>query len=464
MSFVARTYKAAEDRKQEELAEYSRKEIQRLADELSNNTGGSLQGWFNVKSYGAIGNGSTDDTAAINAAIAALTNNSVLFFPPGVYNTSGLSTLAGLTNVTLFGPGAVIYQTVQANNIWVIERTCTGIAVIGLTFGGAATSRLSGIHLRFRASHSVIQDCTFYGSSDFLLFIGDHNNATPTQYVSIIDCRFRDSKGDGIHLGNARYIFVDNCTAWNTGDDSFAAVGYESHTGKVKNITFRNCSVYNSGARGFAMLMVDDCLLENCYVDTCQLSAFEIGDHGIQVGVFNERVTIRNCGCINAVQLLGPYAAFNLYFVKDVQVQNVTVRKVALASGVSIFDFDNAQISDLDVQSGRAGFFRGVIIPDTTSVLGRNGRSAWGNLFISGYSFDLGYSDNNEALFLEPASGITVDNLMVLEAKGSQVSAGNYISYNRVATSAKIGNCCCLQSRSINWGGNGVAATTFNNN
>ncbi len=47
-------------------------------------------GWTNVKTYGAVGDGSTNDTAAIDLAIAALpADGGVLFFPPGDYLTSG---------------------------------------------------------------------------------------------------------------------------------------------------------------------------------------------------------------------------------------------------------------------------------------------------------------------------------------------------------------------------------------
>lgn len=49
-------------------------------------------GWTNVKSHGAAGDGTTDDTSAIDSAIAALPVSSpygVLYFPPGDYLTSG---------------------------------------------------------------------------------------------------------------------------------------------------------------------------------------------------------------------------------------------------------------------------------------------------------------------------------------------------------------------------------------
>jgi len=42
----------------------------------------------NVKDYGAVGNGVADDTAAINAAIAAA-NGKWLYYPPGTYNYDG---------------------------------------------------------------------------------------------------------------------------------------------------------------------------------------------------------------------------------------------------------------------------------------------------------------------------------------------------------------------------------------
>lgn len=46
---------------------------------------------FNVRTYGATGDGVTNDTAAINAALSAITTagGGVLFFPPGTYLTDG---------------------------------------------------------------------------------------------------------------------------------------------------------------------------------------------------------------------------------------------------------------------------------------------------------------------------------------------------------------------------------------
>src|SRR6187402_2470905 len=61
--------------------------------------------YFNVKSYGALGNGVADDGTAINTAIAAAAvAGGTVFFPPGVYRTTAVISVSN--NVCLLGSGA----------------------------------------------------------------------------------------------------------------------------------------------------------------------------------------------------------------------------------------------------------------------------------------------------------------------------------------------------------------------
>jgi hypothetical protein len=55
------------------------------------NTGGFDPGWFNVEDYGAVHDGTTDDTPAIQDTIdaAATAGGGVVYFPKGVYAVSG---------------------------------------------------------------------------------------------------------------------------------------------------------------------------------------------------------------------------------------------------------------------------------------------------------------------------------------------------------------------------------------
>lgn len=74
-------------------------------------SGGGGSEWtrlINVRSYGATGNGLSNDTAAIKTAAAALVNGGRLFFPSGVYlidDTIELP-LGGANNVTVYGENA----------------------------------------------------------------------------------------------------------------------------------------------------------------------------------------------------------------------------------------------------------------------------------------------------------------------------------------------------------------------
>ncbi len=89
----------------------------------------------NVRSYGATGDGTTDDTAACQAALTAAANRA-LFFPPGRYRITSTLTLANVS-VHIFGAG--------------INRT-------ELRFSGAVNG--IGITSNHSKHHHVIHDLT----------------------------------------------------------------------------------------------------------------------------------------------------------------------------------------------------------------------------------------------------------------------------------------------------------------
>ncbi len=86
--------------------------------------GGTDLGWFNVMSYGATGDGTTDDTVAIQAAIdaaAAANNGGVVYFPEGTYIVGGALQDASYSNCQLRLPA----------------RSLTAVEQVSIEFRGA---------------------------------------------------------------------------------------------------------------------------------------------------------------------------------------------------------------------------------------------------------------------------------------------------------------------------------------
>ena len=106
-----------------------------------------LAEWRSVKDFGAVGDGTTDDTAAINTAIdAALAGDGTLYFPAGTYamssriNTANNSAQIGpktLTkNLFMFGDKATIKSTSATAVVYMMQLSANnfGVTLEGLTF------------------------------------------------------------------------------------------------------------------------------------------------------------------------------------------------------------------------------------------------------------------------------------------------------------------------------------------
>ncbi len=104
--------------------------------------------FFNVTDFGATGNGTTDDTAAINAAIAAAAPSSprtgnTVYFPAGTYLVS--STLAVPSGLVLQGAG---WDTPGAQNqifagSWIFVEAGANFSPVTLSSNGASVRDLA---------------------------------------------------------------------------------------------------------------------------------------------------------------------------------------------------------------------------------------------------------------------------------------------------------------------------------
>ncbi len=176
-------------------------------------TGGAV---FNVRSaaYGAAGNGVTDDTAAIQAAVnaAAATRGTVLI-PPGTYIVTAVQLAAG---ITISGYGATLKRPAnQPNWTRTLHMAATGtgswtgtsdsplLTIEGLTLDGNSANQGAYRNSELQQSH--------------LIFLTANTSSAATNAgrlrANLRDLVLRNSVADGISL----YVNVDaqisNCRA-----------------------------------------------------------------------------------------------------------------------------------------------------------------------------------------------------------------------------------------------------------
>lgn len=187
----------------------------------------AARGVFNVVSFGAAGDGSSDDTAAINSAVAALVANGtgVLYFPTGKYVVS--STIAidasqlGPTTIEGDGFGSMLlhgfdadlfsFQSGKGQVAWLTMRSLAIVSTIGakspattaVAFtGGVVKSLFSG--LLVMGSGGIPGDTrqTFSAGTAF-----DLGNVTDT--VGVRDCVVWDHLGTAVRIGRGSEVRIE---------------------------------------------------------------------------------------------------------------------------------------------------------------------------------------------------------------------------------------------------------------
>src|ERR1051326_2951276 len=86
---------------------------------------------INVQNFGAIGNGTTNDTSAIQNAIAALLRGDTLLFPCGTYVTSSQITIAGPSNITIDGSSCATIKNTAGSYIGFMIGPTSGVPNYG---------------------------------------------------------------------------------------------------------------------------------------------------------------------------------------------------------------------------------------------------------------------------------------------------------------------------------------------
>lgn len=194
-------------------------------------TSSGASAYVTVKDFGALGDGVTDDTAAIQAAINASTGRS-LFFPDGTYRIS--SALVISLPIEIFGTGtrsATIFQSLSSTGVFWINggaNIISGITISGLILNGTGGSSCYGI------DQSVLTGGTVYD-------------------LAIRNIEVGAGLTGGIRLQSVYYGIIENVVVTKVGpqDGGLVFRGLDN-VSEVVNVRVQNVSV-RSGNGGYGL-------------------------------------------------------------------------------------------------------------------------------------------------------------------------------------------------------------------
>jgi hypothetical protein len=270
---------------------------------------------FNVMNYGATGNGTTDDTTAIKAAItAASVSGGIVFLPPGTYKVSSVMTInspavsilgagSGATFIrpssTVTGdvlrvqtnPTTFVNQMVAGRFGWLtIDGTNAGTGAVGLhygdTIGGCfddlrvwnfTTTGAIGIHMHnttFWTERTTMIQTTVENCKVGIEFDVTSPGTNSFEHTMMLDVKMGASTGQtGLLIGNGASIYngVINLDG-NFGGTGTVFVHLNSGTSGVwNNMT---CQIHGDGSSGTGLLIevndiIIDCTGSIVFADGC---------------------------------------------------------------------------------------------------------------------------------------------------------------------------------------------------
>lgn len=218
---------------------------------------------LDIRHFGAVCNGTTDDIGAINKACEAGRDEGLPVLIPHGQTAYGAPIEAD--SVVIIGEGEtsvlVMLDPMQATIF--LRGSDAGVSRLRLA-GGAGSVRGTTYECnRITALAAInfgVRDVHIDASAGAGIFCGQSSEAGHVEH-----CTIRGTLADAVHLTDrSNYITVENNRIFDAGDDGIAVVSYRDQATMVHHITARNNSIsFNAGGRMMSVVGGESILYEN---------------------------------------------------------------------------------------------------------------------------------------------------------------------------------------------------------
>lgn len=214
-----------------------------------------VQGIFNVQAYGAAGDGSTDDTAAIQAAIdaAEAAGGGVVQLPLGTYLVSSELTIeANRIVIQGEGSGTTIQSNATTGNVFEVKNPDATFQSIYIT----AVSPRTG------ASATVYSDATPMAGAHGIAFIPT-DTSTSFYGHRLIDVWVSQQPDDGIAAQQPQHMYGEFLVLRNNGRFGLHVSGVQYSPSGSRNF-FQNVRTTSNGSYGLLARATSHSVFVNC--------------------------------------------------------------------------------------------------------------------------------------------------------------------------------------------------------